>query len=196
MPLHQHITDSNSHIYIWKYLAQEQEFIEQWAQAKPQFLAYKNTKRVEKILADYLITKYCPEHQLLYKSNGQPYLEPQNLHISISHSYPFVAIALAENNIGIDLEQPKEKMIKLQHKFCHPSDYQDITEDKIEYLAKIWCIKEALYKADERKLWSFAQHYLVLNWQQAKVFDDDTNLLYHTKIYKIEDFILALAKPV
>src|SRR5690606_11697443 len=76
-------------------------------------------KRLEFLAVRVLLKKLLEEWKLDYpglrKDNfGKPFLRGMDLHISLSHSYPYVAAILHRNsNVGIDLEQPKAKLLRI-----------------------------------------------------------------------------------
>lgn len=101
---------------------------------------------------------------LVYNENGKPMLIDGN-HISITHSFDFSAIIISDRNTGIDLEQRREKIIRIAHKFTDfENDFFD-KSDKIQtirQLTAIWGIKEAIYKFYSIKGLSLKNHINVL----------------------------------
>jgi 4'-phosphopantetheinyl transferase len=86
---------------------------------------------------------------LIKGKNGKPSLVGLKGHISISHSYPFVAAAVSEkNSIGIDIQVLKSVICNLKEKFINGSDQILNTKyTDIQSLTIVWCSKEAIYKA-------------------------------------------------
>ncbi|MCX4330666.1 MAG: 4'-phosphopantetheinyl transferase superfamily protein [Muribaculaceae bacterium] len=86
-----------------------------------------------------------PDVRLLHDPDGAPMLSGSPLHISISHSRDFAAIALHPSlRIGIDIEQPRpEQLRRVTAKF--------LTEKELplwnDRLLAAWTCKEAVYKA-------------------------------------------------
>ena len=90
-----------------------------------------------------LIDTHVGSHIALdHDVHGAPLLVGSPLHISISHSRHFAAIALHPHlRIGIDIEEPRgEQLAKVKTRFVHPDD------PPIDLLTA-WTIKEAVYKA-------------------------------------------------
>jgi 4'-phosphopantetheinyl transferase len=89
---------------------------------------------------------------------GKPFLALHNYQLSLSHSYPYVAALLHPNNpVGIDLEQPKAKLLRIAPRILEAGELlnagQDITKHCI-----YWCAKETLVKVHGRKDLTFAEH--------------------------------------
>ena len=83
---------------------------------------------------------------LYYNENGKPHLK-DGKHISITHSFTFSAIAISDDEIGIDIEKNREKIKIIQHKFVNlERGFIHENDDLIEQLTVIWGGKEALFK--------------------------------------------------
>jgi 4'-phosphopantetheinyl transferase len=77
---------------------------------------------------------------------GKPFLKEHSFQISLTHSFPYVAAQIHNSeSVGIDLEQPKEKLLKIAHRVLSPSELADAGEDIVKHCV-YWCSKEALYK--------------------------------------------------
>lgn len=70
----------------------------------------KNTDR--DLLLDKVAREYFNINNLAYEkltlsklSNGKPYIANSNLHVSLSHSGEYLAIALSSNDVGIDIQE-------------------------------------------------------------------------------------------
>ena len=73
----------------------------------------KNTDRdllLDKVAKEYFnINNLAYERLALSKlSNGKPYLVNSNLHVSISHSGEYLAIALSPTPVGVDIQKKEE----------------------------------------------------------------------------------------
>lgn len=92
-----------------------------------------------------------PFQRLEKDTFGKPYLAGSPVHISLSHSYPHVAAVLnREKNVGIDLEQPKDKLLRIAHRILAPDELQDAGENVTKHCV-YWCAKEALIKIYGKK---------------------------------------------
>ena len=83
---------------------------------------------------------------------GKPFFPFNNdLHFSISHTKEFIAIAINDKPIGIDIERTRKYNKSLVNRFFHPSEIKILEETKEEQerdilFTKIWTLKEAYVK--------------------------------------------------
>ncbi len=69
------------------------------------------------------------------------------LHISISHSNEFSAIAISEQKVGLDIEKLKGKILKIASRFMDTSHLEGLSEEeKIKKATVVWGIKESIFK--------------------------------------------------
>jgi 4'-phosphopantetheinyl transferase len=139
------------------------------------------------------------DFDLYYDADGKPHLKDGN-NISITHSYAFSAIIVSSNQVGIDMELQREKVITIAEKFLLPEfSYLDPThlESYMQQLIVIWGVKEAVYKMISRTGLSFKQHIEVLpfNMQDATgraiVKFNELDAAYPFFFENIEDFTLV-----
>lgn len=110
-----------------------------------EWLAGRNLLRY---LAEAMGEAYMGVHKDEY---GKPFLRESSFHVSLSHSYPFVAAQISINQpVGIDLEQPKEKLLHIAPRVLSPTELQDAGNNLTKHCV-YWCAKEALYKIDGKK---------------------------------------------
>jgi 4'-phosphopantetheinyl transferase len=89
---------------------------------------------------------------------GKPSLKNHTHFISLSHSYPYVAAQIDPTlEVGIDLEQPKEKLLTIAHRVLSPQELDDAGTDVTKHCV-YWCAKEALYKSYGKRGLHFADH--------------------------------------
>lgn len=92
---------------------------------------------------------------------GKPFLEKYPHHFSLSHSYPYVAAQINRfKRVGIDLEQPKEKLLKVAPRVLSMAELEDAGGDIVKHCI-YWCAKEALYKLDGRGGLRFSTDLLI-----------------------------------
>ncbi|MDL2292200.1 4'-phosphopantetheinyl transferase superfamily protein [Acholeplasma sp. OttesenSCG-928-E16] len=82
------------------------------------------------------------------KNNNKPFLKNKNIYYNLSHSGNNYAIAIANQEVGIDIEIINDKHTMLAKKIltnleleCYKKD-----PDKAAYITKIWTIKESYLK--------------------------------------------------
>ena len=92
---------------------------------------------------------------------GKPSLKNHTHFISLSHSHPYVAAQIDPMlEVGIDLEQPKEKLLTIAHRVLSQPELEDAGTDVIKHCV-YWCAKEALYKSYGKRGLHFADHLYV-----------------------------------
>src|SRR5690606_6734732 len=95
---------------------------------------------------------------LTKNEHGKPFLKDSKYSVSLSHSYPYVAAVIGRNEpVGIDLEQPKEKLLKIAPRVLHPDELVDAGADVVKHCI-YWCAKETLVKIHGKKDLAFAEN--------------------------------------
>lgn len=123
-------------------------------------------KRAEFLASRYMIKSLCheldiPFHGICKDGHGKPHLIDSDYHISISHSYPYVACMIHKNvPCGIDIESPREQLLRIRHKFLNDQEFETCGTD-INKLCLYWCIKESIYKLYGRKNLSFSKNIFI-----------------------------------
>lgn len=86
-----------------------------------------------------------PGVRVLHLPDGSPVLAGSPLHISISHSRHFVALALhPSRRLGVDIEEPRlEQLRRVISKFLTPAELPMWSNRLLE----AWTAKEAAFKA-------------------------------------------------
>lgn len=94
-----------------------------------------------------LVKQTGKEYQGIIKDeHDKPHLVGINYHISISHSYPYaVAILHKKLPVGIDIEEPVEKLGRIAHRFLNDQEFFDCNGD-LKKLCVYWSGKEAIFK--------------------------------------------------
>ena len=133
------------------------------------------SKRLEwlggRILLKMLVQKAgLPYLGLLKDEFGKPSLDQQIHHISLSHSFPFVAAQIDSQAVGIDVEQPKDKLLRIAHRVFNPAEEKDAGKDIIKNCV-YWCAKEALYKIHGQGGISFSKNLKIEPFTLARQGD-------------------------
>ena len=202
MPLYKDFSDDVATVLIWEYDENEELDPYQLLEPENQFkiLGYHPKKIAEVLMVRKMLKKVLPGHKILYRDNGEPYLFPQDRHISVSHSFPMAALALSKHKIGVDLEKRKGKITSIRHKFILHEDVFIDNNNEVDFLTAIWCVKEALYKIHHSKHWSLKKHYDVLPFElknnnfivKCRVYDLENEDFFKGKISFFEDYCLAI----
>ncbi len=190
MPLYKTLhPNSQTTVKIWE-ITESYEELMQSIDLKPKSLERVLCMKSEMHQCGFLSVRYLLKElgytdvELHYDENGKPYLNDGN-YISITHSFTFSAIIISKNRVGIDIEKQRNKIQLIANKFVdYEFQYLDKeSEDYIQKLTIIWCIKESLYKLFATPGLSFKQHTLVIPF----TFQDDTTVSwidYEEKKYR------------
>lgn len=201
MPLYKDLSDDVATILIWQFDENEvlnpDVLLETENQHK--ILDYHPHKIAEVLMVRKMLKSVLPDHKILYKEGGEPYLFPNDYEISVSHSFPLAGLAISKNKIGIDIEKRKDKIKNIRHKFVlHENGFIDDAQE-VDFLTAIWCVKESLYKIHHSKHWSLKKHYDVLPFQlqeqlsvKCRVYDDDNEDFYTAKIFFFDHYCFAV----
>ncbi len=138
------------------------------------------------------------DKDIWYDTHGKPHLS-DGKNISITHSFIFSAIIISDDDVGIDIEKQRHKILKIATRFTTVEDYKKLeSEDTlIRKLTIVWCAKESLYKSFARKGMSFFQHIFVEDFNPydnettALVNFQDKNENYHIWFLEFEGFTCA-----
>lgn len=137
------------HLMLWK-VTETIEDLEKLREVKPEekekYASIKLDMRKREWLGRMLLFHNLGVEKLHYLENGKPVLEDG--HISISHCDDLVVVILSDQPIGIDLQNPNPGIMRIRTKFCNKKelDVYEVTENKLDYLCKIWSAKEAVFK--------------------------------------------------
>ncbi|MFH6767638.1 4'-phosphopantetheinyl transferase superfamily protein [Gaetbulibacter aquiaggeris] len=169
MPLYKSITpNSQTTVKIWKITESYDELMASIS-LKPEnairVLGMKSELHQRGFLSVrcLLLAFGYKDADLFYDENGKPHLK-DGKHISITHSFTFAAVIISESMVGIDIEQQRDKITMIAHKFID-YEFNYLTEVDVDYMKKltaIWCVKESLYKLFATPGLSFKKHCLVI----------------------------------
>ena len=65
------------------------------------------------------------DFDLYYDEKGKPHLK-DDTHISITHSFEFSGIIISDQEVGIDIEMQRPKILKIADKFTTVEDYRHL----------------------------------------------------------------------
>jgi 4'-phosphopantetheinyl transferase len=135
--------------------------------------------------------------------HGKPYLVTLPYHISLSHSFDYAAVMISKKHpVGIDIEQIKEKVERIAHKFMRPNELSFINEaHKIPHLYACWCAKEAVYKCNGEKEVSFVDDILLkpFNFEHHGIIDahlnkNENRIDYEVGYLQYEDYMIGYVR--
>lgn len=108
-------------------------------------LARFNRFRFDKDKATFLygrklIRRFASKDEISYGFNKRPYFKDGPF-FSLSHSYPYVALAVSSSPIGVDIESLDRLDKTPVTRYFAESEKEEFPE-----LSKLWCYKEAIFK--------------------------------------------------
>ena len=159
------------------------------------------------LLARYSVGQFLgktdQEINLVFGDKGKPHIANlKNIHFNISHSGQYVVCAVAQDEIGIDVERVRKVNLRIAERFFSEPEINDLMtrneEDRMLYFITLWTIKESYLKAIGRGL---TQHlnsftickngdsYLLTGNEEAESFGIETHELSH-------DYMMAVCAPL
>jgi hypothetical protein len=141
------------------------------------------------------------DSDLYYDDHGKPHLHDGNF-ISITHSYHFTGIIVSEQEeVGIDIEKQREKILKIAHKFTPIEEYGSMN-DPVELCRKltvVWGGKESLFKISALPGLSFLQHIYIEDFAlddgitSGIITFEGTSSTYKIRFLEMQGFTCAYA---
>jgi 4'-phosphopantetheinyl transferase len=174
-----------------------QTFPKHWlTNIKDQNKAYHKT--IESSAARFCLWQLC-ENMSLGECNFQqderdrPYFLASDIHISLSHSFPFVAAIICKGQpVGIDLERYGRNIEKIGPRFLSQEEWR-IREHSHQDLTQAWTCKEAVYKAMGAPGLSFQQDILLPQTIHKRFDIKVKNTMISLQIETFEKFACAIA---
>lgn len=164
MPVEKIVRNANQIWGLWKITEDESVLRNNLHQEEEVSSALTNPqKKLEWLAGRVLVGELVSELQLPYQGlqkdeYGKPSLRGLSHKLSLSHSYPYVAVIIdAEKEAGIDLEQPKEKLLRVAPRVLSAQELQDAGSDLNKHCV-YWCAKEALIKVYGKKDLTLAEN--------------------------------------
>lgn len=155
---------------------------------------FKSKKRINEWLATRLLLQIIEgdEAEIVYEDNGAPKLKDSHKHISISHSGTFVAIALSNERVGLDVQIITDKALRLSSRFLTQEEIALLNPSSdVERAIYLWCAKEAVYKYLS-KPGTELKGGIVLNMLEGKTVETVHGLKLHFN--KFNNLILTIAE--
>ncbi len=121
-------------------------------------------RSIEKQAAAHVVKFVLNDNDLeiIYKESGKPYLLSE-VSISISHSYDWLVILFSfkGNDIGIDIEKVRDKILNIKEKFLSKEELINLQDALPEKYTIYWCAKEAIYKALDVEGLNFSEQIFI-----------------------------------
>lgn len=152
---------NGTEVRVWHIVESEEYFLDQIKWPKNELVLISDfhpKRRLEYVASRYLLYKYHEDvsPQNIIKDEFGKLILKDGLHkISISHSGNYTAFVKSPVEVGIDLQVFQEKILQIQSRFIHPSDFLYQSDQSqpigVSSATLVWCAKEAVYKAHGKR---------------------------------------------
>lgn len=120
------------------------------------FERFRQTRDKENCLAAYLLLKYAlkqngiEDFKIETAENEKPFLKSEKIFFNISHCKSGVAVAVSDNEVGIDIQDIEPYKESVAKRVCTEKEIELIekSENKDRAFTRIWTLKEAAAKCD------------------------------------------------
>ena len=147
----QHRINETTRLGIWKIEETEHFFKGNVPQHRDVTHPHKRLQHLAgRFLLQFLFPDF-PYHLIQVADTRRPYLPNEEYHFSISHCGDYAAaIVSSESRVGIDIEIPSERIIRIKDKFLNDQEKQKWSMDGLQpdifALTLLWSCKEAVFK--------------------------------------------------
>lgn len=143
--------DDATKLAVWKIEEPESFFLEKVPLSRQ---ITHPAKRLQHLAGRFLLQYLYPDFPIRLiqiADTRKPYLPEDPYHFSISHCGNYAAaIVSTEKRVGIDIEQPTERILRVIRKFLGENEISLIFPHNTEQLVKMgtlfWSVKEAMFK--------------------------------------------------
>lgn len=211
MPIYNTLTvNETTKVYIWRITESEAELaknIELTPNCQNRMLGMKSELHRRGFLSirHLMAEAGYVDADLYYDGMGKPHLN-DGKNISITHSNHFTGIIVSDKEeVGIDIEKQREKILRIAHKFTPIEEYRTIanTEALIRKLTIVWGCKESLYKIYAEPGLSFLRHIVIEDFSlddtctTGEIIYQGASSAYAIEFIEFEGFtgVYAIKKP-
>jgi phosphopantetheinyl transferase len=167
MPLEKIVIETDRGWALWKIEEDEQRLsVEVSAYETVADTLTNSQKRLEWLAGRVVTKEVMSALGLLFQGirkdeYGKPFPKGSDFQLSLSHSYPYVAVLIDKRHpVGIDLEQPKDKLLRIASRIHHADELRDLGTDIVKHCI-YWCAKESLIKFYGKKDLIFAENMFI-----------------------------------
>lgn len=140
-------------------------------------------------------------HGIVKNEFGKPFLKDHPYQLSLSHSFPYVAALIDDSpSAGIDLEQPKTKLLTIAPRVLHREELTDAGDDLVKHCV-YWCAKETLIKVHGKKDLTLAENLIIAPFSMEKegdlvgrIIERGIERVIPLQYLVTRDFVLVLSK--
>jgi phosphopantetheinyl transferase len=169
----QHQINEYTRLGVWKIEETEDFFKGNVPQHREVTHPHKRLQHLAgRFLLQYLYPDF-PYELIQIADTRKPYLPDERYHFSISHCGDYAAaIVSSKNRVGVDVEEPVEKILKIQHKFLSAKEKFQFTGELTTHDSRLttllWSAKESVFKWYGAGGVDFRKHIQLFNLQEKK----------------------------
>ncbi|WP_209401733.1 4'-phosphopantetheinyl transferase superfamily protein [Pseudozobellia sp. WGM2] len=207
MPIYKILkVNASTTVYIWKVLESESYLskgivLTEHCQTRMDGMKSELHRRAFLSIRHLMAEAGYVDADLYYDEFGKPHLK-DGKKISITHSNDFTGIIVSKDQeVGIDIEKQREKILRIAHKFTPIEEYRTIanTDALIRKLTIVWGSKESLYKIYAEPGLSFIHHINVRDFRldsaqsTAEILYHGDSSFYDIRFFEFEGFTCVYA---
>lgn len=194
MPLfYSQTIDPSTRLAIW-HITEDESFFLEWVPVSRQITHPQ--KRLQHLAGRFLLQYLFPDFPLSLiqiANTRKPFLPEESHHFSISHCGHYAAAIVSTiKRVGIDIEQPTERILSIMPKFLSELERNLVqphaTDQLINMATLLWSAKEAMFKWYSMGEVDFKKHLQIDSLSFTKK-DEGT---MHAQFAKFEHQPLAL----
>jgi phosphopantetheinyl transferase len=201
MPLFfQHQINENTRLGIWK-IEETSGFFE--SHVPQQREVSHPHKRLQHMAGRFLLPFLFPEFPfrlIQIADTRKPFLPGEAFHFSILHCGDYAAaIVSKDKRVGIDIEIPVDKILRIKDKFLSPVEKENFSVESLnadkKMLTLLWSCKESVFKWYGEGNVDFSEHIQLINpdkdRQSIKCFFSKTQSDLSIQYRQFDHLILA-----
>lgn len=163
----------------------------------------KSSQRKKEIICTRLLlnTLLGEKSVLSYTPEGKPFLNDPDVHLSISHSYDYIAALINKNkSTGIDIQKINPKISRIKNKFLNAAELSSSSNgnNEIDLLHVLWGAKECIFKEYGSGKVFFAENILIepFEFKTGGIINGSLHLNNQHRRYtlayeKLDDYMLV-----
>lgn len=169
----QHQINEHTRLGVWKIEETEDFFKGNVPQHREVTHLHKRLQHLAgRFLLQYLFPDF-PYKLIQIADTRKPFLPDERYHFSISHCGDYAAaIVSSKNRVGVDVEEPVEKILTIQNKFLSNKEREQFLSElqtpDFRHPTLFWSAKESVFKWYGNGGVDFRQHIQLFNLQEEK----------------------------
>lgn len=146
----QHQINDDTRLGVWKIEETEEFFRGNVPVHRDVTHPHKRLQHLAgRFLLQYLFPDF-PYEMVQIADTRKPFLPDERYHFSISHCGDYAAaIVSSRNRVGVDVEEPKQKILAIAEKFLSVNElthFNPLTSHDAEPVTVLWSAKESVFK--------------------------------------------------